>query len=239
MPRPIHRSVGDLSRTLSRYTTWPVLALCAALVLGMFVSSRLATGALFGLEIGQVLFGILIIALASYGSVVYLYKRGRAERLLAEAAAADVFWDEGALRARVKSLVEPYWRAVAAMDVAPLRAQMSADWFWYLDNMVTHWRVGQVRPVLLDFRYDSAVVVGLEDWLDNRRDRVSLRVDVVTAFHATDLKTGKVVEGAAVTRPEQQLWHFIRGEHAWLLDRVEMATGEVAYQHCVAFREDA
>ncbi len=237
MPRPIHRHVGDLSRTLSRYAHWPVLALCAALVLGIFVSSGLAAGAALSLEIGQLLFCVLVIALASYGSLLYGYKRWRAARLLAEAAAADAFWDEARLQERARSLAEPYWRAVAAMDIRSLRGALSADWCWYLDNMLTHWRGSGVRPLLLDFRFESAKVVGLEDWLDNRRDRVSLRVDVSTSFHATDLKTGNVLEGAAVTRPEQQLWHFVRGEQDWLLERVEMATGEVAYRHCVAFRE--
>jgi hypothetical protein len=37
----------------------------------------------------------------------------------------------------------------------------------------------------------------------------------------TDTLSGEVVEGFPDSYTEQQAWHFVRGAHGWLLDKVE------------------
>ncbi len=237
--RPIHRTRGDPGPVIDRWLKWPFLTLFAVFVAALFLAHEQAEIALFGLRLLELVAALAVLLAAAYGALVYRDQRRVAAREIAQAAAVDAFWNPERLNERVKSLAEPYWRAVAASDIGPVAACLTEDWRDYLAERLASWRQNRTRPVLLDFAWRAAHVVGLEDWQANHRDRVTVRVDVQTSFHVTHLPSGELVEGFAGSRPEQQLWTLARGETDWLIAGIELVGGGAAYRHCTVFRETA
>ncbi|MDE1545595.1 hypothetical protein PTW32_09190 [Dechloromonas agitata] len=235
--RPIHRTRGDPGPAIDHWLKWPLLILLAVFVLALFWAREQAEIVLFGLRLLELAAALAVLLAAAYGALVYQDQRRIAAREIEQAAAADAFWNPERLNERVKALAEPYWRALAANDIGPVAASLTEDWRDYLTERLAGWRQNRTRPVLLDFAWREASVVGLEDWQANHRDRVTVRVDVQTSFHVTHLPSGELVEGFAGSRPEQQLWTLARGKTDWLIAGIELVGGGAAYRHCTVFRE--
>lgn len=235
--KPIHQTLGDIGPVVERWLKWPVLAFSLAALLGIFMARRWGDVALLGLQLAEVVVALAVAAAAGYGALVYSDRRRVAAREIGCAAAGDDFWCADRLRERVLALAERYWRAVAAGDAAPVADDLTRAWRDYLAHALAAWRTQRIRPVLLDFVCRDAQAVGLEDWRDNHRDRVFVRVDVHTSFHASDMNNGEVIEGMPCSRQESQLWTLARGERAWLIERVQLIGGPAAYGACRVFRE--
>lgn len=236
-PGPIHRLKGDPAPKLESWLKWPFIGLLVLLVAGLFLSSSLADAAVLGLRLGELFIALAVLGSALYGGAVYQDTRRLAERAQAESAQRDAFWAPEALKAQLAPQVEAYWRALAGLDATRLAGQLTEDWQAHVDERLHQWRQTGCRPVILDLSVGEIHVVGLEDWQENHRDRVTLRVDVQTSFHVTHLASGELVEGTAMSRPEPQLWHLARGEQGWLVDRVEIVAGAAAYRDCRVFQE--
>jgi len=237
--RPIHRTKGDPAPAIDHWLKWPLVVLLVLFVAALFWAREQAEMLLFGLRLLEFGAALAVLLAAAYGGLVYQDQRRLAAREIAQSAAADDFWNPERLRRRVESLAEPYWRAVAAGDIVPLADCLSEDWRSYLAERLAAWRMNRTRPVLLDFAFRDATVVGLQDWLTAHRDRVTVRVDVQTSFHVSHLPSGELVEGIATSRPEQQLWTLARGEQDWLIAGIEVVGTAAAYRDCVVFRESA
>lgn len=183
----------------------------------------------------------IILLLALIGIAIAAWRlsrqRRRASAALKAAAAADPFWNEEALQRQVANLFEPYWRAVAGRNIAPVADKLTTYWHANLARGLAQWRADGVKPVMYQIAFMGAQVIGLEDWLADERDQVTLLVDARTAYHATDTRRGEVVEGTIGERTEQQLWQFVRGESDWLLNRVVLVGGSHAFSGCHVIRE--
>lgn len=184
---------------------------------------------------------ILLVALVGAGIANWRFarQRRRAGMALQAAAGDDPFWSAEGLRAQVETLFEPYWRAVVARDILPVADRLTPYWRSVLERGLARWRADDVRPVMFVLDMQGSQVVGLEDWRDNERDQVTVRVDARTAYHATDTRRGEVVEGTSGERIEQQLWQFVRGDAGWLLNRVDLVGSNAAYSDCRIYREMA
>lgn len=66
-----------------------------------------------------------------------------------------------------------------------------------------------------------------------------MRIDAYTAYHATHIRSGELVEGLPTEREEEQLWQLVRGERGWLINRVELVADAGAYKKCRILREGA
>lgn len=234
---PLHRYKGDATTRADRISVWVVIGICLVALTTLIFIPRLASLAQGVLQSLQLLALLAIIVAAVVGATLQWAKRSAAERALREVAATDAFWAPEILRAQVGSLFEPYWRAVAAGDVRPIADCLTPYWRGRLEQAFAEWRHGQCRPVLFELALKEMSVVGFEDWRNNRRDQVTVKVDARTSYHVTHLLSGSVVEGVAVTRDEAQLWQLVRGDAGWLLNRVELVAGPRAYRDCRVIRE--
>lgn len=235
---PLHRYKGDTPTKIDRLSVWVVMGICViALAILLFVP-KLAGMAQGVLSIFQLLVLVAIVVAAMTGVVVQRHKRSAAERALREVAAGDAFWAPEVLRAQVESLFEPYWRAVVAGDVRQIAERLTGYWQGRLEQSFAEWRNGQCRAVMFDLALKEISVVGFEDWRNNQRDQVTVRVDARTSYHVTHLLSGSVVEGVALSRDEAQLWQLVRGDAGWLLNRVELVAGPMAYRDCRIIREE-
>lgn len=234
---PLHRYKGDATTPIDRVSVWIVIGICLIAVVTLIFLPRLASVAQGALQFLQLLALLAMIVAAIVGASIQWARRSAAERALREVAAADAFWAPEVLRAQVGSLFEPYWRAVAAGDIRPIADRLTPYWRGRLEQTFAEWRKGQCRPVLFELALKEMSVVGFEDWRNNQRDQVTVKVDAWTSYHVTHLLSGSVVEGAAVTRDEAQLWQLVRGDAGWLLNRVELVAGPRAYRDCRVIRE--
>lgn len=234
---PLHRYKGDATTRTDRVSLWIVIGVCLIAVATLVFIPRLASLAQGVLQFLQLLALLAMIVAAIVGGIIQWTRRSAAERALREVAAADAFWAPEVFRVQVGSLFEPYWRAVAAADVRPVADRLTTYWRGRLEQTFAEWRKGQCRPVLFELALKEMSVVGLEDWRNNQRDQVTVRVDARTSYHVTHLLSGSVVEGVAVTRDEAQLWQLVRGDSGWLLNRVELVAGPRAYRDCRVIRE--
>jgi hypothetical protein len=127
---------------------------------------------------------------------------------------------------------------VAAGDIGPLADCLSEDWRSYLAERLAAWRMNRTRPVLLDFAFRDATVVGLQDW----RRRIATGRPCVSMCRPPS--TSAICRAANWSRachlrPEQQLWTLARGEQDWLIAGIEVVGTAAAYRDCVVFRESA
>lgn len=181
--------------------------------------------------------GLQVLMVLSIGAVIIYsgfamrrYVR-RARRHMDQAAAEDALWSHEAFVAGVEALFADYWQAVHQMDAGRVAGRLSDHWQDRMAGHFARWRAEHGRPVQFGLRLDKVAVVGLEDWLDNRRDQVTALVECQTAFHVVDQRNGGVIEGHAIERTEQQAWQFVRGETGWLLNRVQIVEGAAIDAH--------
>jgi len=236
-PHPLHCYKGDTANQTDRLWLLVVCAICVlALAILMFMP-RLAGMAQGAMQVLQLLALLAMIVAAIAGQIAQSGKRRKAGLALREAAALDEFWSPERLYAQVSSLFEPYWRGVVAGNVNALAERLTPYWRGRLEQTFGEWRMNNTRPVMFDLALKDIAVVGFEDWRNNQRDQVTVRVDARTSYHANNLPSGEVVEGMAASRDEAQLWQLVRGENGWLLNRVELVASPMAYRDCRVIRE--
>ena len=56
-------------------------------------------------------------------------------------------------------------------------------------------------------------------------------------FHVTHLSSGKLVEGIAAMRTEEQVWTLARGVSDWLIAHIDVLATGAADRGCALFRE--
>ncbi len=235
---PLHRYKGDTPTQIDRLSVLVVIGISViALAILIFVP-KLAGMAQGVLSFFQLLVLAAIVVAAIAGAVIQWHKRSVAEHALREVAVTDAFWAPEVLRAQVGSLFEPYWRAVVTGNVLPIAERLTTHWRGRLEQTFDEWRNAQCRPVMFELALKEIGVVGFEDWRNNQRDQVTVRVDARTSYHVTNLLSGSVIEGVALTRDEAQLWQLVRGDSGWLLNRVELVAGPMAYRDCRVIREE-
>ena len=222
LPPPLHRLLGDEPMRFERRSLWLVLAGLALLLAVLLLQPSLVADLLVGLRFVEPLAAIGVVGALAYSAWSWRLRQKRAAAALARAAAGDDFWQAGRLESIVQDLFQPYWRALAAGNVAPVAKHLSPYWAAKAEATLDAWLSSYSRPVLLDLSLQRVSVVGLEDWLADYRDQVTVCVESTNSFHVTHLPSGKLVEGSAMTRPQKELWQFVRGEQAWLLNRVEI-----------------
>lgn len=169
----------------------------------------------------QLLAFVGVVGAAIIGGVRVRHRIGKAGEAVRVAASKDAFWSPDAIRVRVESLFEPYWRAVQKRSAASIAAELTPRWQQRLDEAFTIWIERGFKPVLFDLSLQEIKILEAEDHDDPRADCFVALLQCRTSYHVTDTLSGDVVEGFPGSRVEKQSWHFIRGEQQWLLDRVE------------------
>src|SRR5574343_205723 len=193
-----------------------------ALLVGLVAYRPQAVLADTGLMILQGALVLLVFGAVFWASRQMRRWRQRAALALQAAADADDFWNEERLLELARSLFEPFWQGVASRDIAPVRAGLSAYWATRCDTVLGAWQQRNCRPFHMTLQLLDAAVVGLEDWLADPRDQVTVMMRAKTAFHVTELASGALVEGIPGMRDERQLWQFVRGDAGGLLNRVQI-----------------
>jgi predicted lipid-binding transport protein (Tim44 family) len=235
----LHLPHSAASSAVEKQTLLIVVGLAVLLVLALVFLPMVADRINAALRLFEA--GAALMVLAAGGLAFWLLRQRQvlAEKALAEAAAADDFWNRERLQATVENLFVPYWRAVAGRDAAAVAGALTPYWQEKLAATFADWTARDCRPSLLDIAFRDMSVVGLEDWRNNERDQVSLRVLGLSSYHVTDMSSGRVIEGIPAVREEEQLWQMVRGESGWLLNRVEFINGPADYGNCRVVREIA
>lgn len=238
-PRPIHRYQGGSSTRNERLGLLVFVAVLLFLLLILFAFPRQAAWVGTSFELLQPVGLVLILLAAAIGSWQFARRQRAAEEAMQAAAADDAFWSPQALHEQVSELFELYWHAVAERDAERIAERLTPYWYGVLTEGFADWRADETRPVMFALELRKITVVGLEDWKNNQRDQVSVRIDAYTAYHATHIRSGELVEGLPTEREEEQLWQLVRGERGWLINRVDMVADAGAYKRCRILREAA
>lgn len=237
MPRPIHRYKGASSKRDERLglLVFVIVLLLLLLILLGFPTQAAWVGHLLQLAHPVLLFSVLLAA--AVGSWQFSRRRQVAEEAMLAAARDDAFWSPLVLHEQVTELFDRYWHAVAARDVGRIADCLTPYWYEVLADGFVRWREDETRPVMFALQLRKISVVGLEDWHDNQRDQVSVRIEARTAYHVTHIRSGELVEGLPAEREEEQLWQLVRGERGWLINRVDLVADKGAYRNCRVLRE--
>lgn len=225
------------SSATDKQTLLIVVGVGALLILALIFLPAMAEQINAALRLFEAGAALLVIGAGGLAFWLFRQRQALAENALAEAAAVDDFWNRERLQTAVEKLYVPYWRSVAARDMASVAGALTPYWQEKLATSLADWKRRDCRPSLLDIAFREMTVVGLEDWQNNERDQVSLRVLGLNSYHVTDMSTGQVIEGIPAVREEEQLWQMVRGESGWLLNRVEFVNGPADYGNCRVVRE--
>ncbi len=222
LPPPLHCLLGAEPLRFERRYLWLMLGGLVLLVVVLLLQPSLAADLVVLLRFVEPLAALGLVGALIYSAWRWRLRQKRAAAALLRAAAGDDFWHAGRLEATVLALFEPYWRALAAGNITPVAKHLSPFWAAKAEATLAAWLASYSRPVLLDLSLQRVSVVGLEDWLADYRDQVTVCVESTNSFHVTHLPSGKLVEGSGMARQQKELWQLVRGEQAWLLNRVEI-----------------
>lgn len=220
LPPPLHRLLGSEPMRFEHRYLWLMLGGIALLITVVILQPSLVTDLIVVLRFVEPMAALGLVGSLAYSAWRWRIRQKRAATALQRAAAGDDFWDAGRLEAIVRALFEPYWRALAAGNIAPVARQLSPYWAAKAEATLGAWLASYSRPVLLDLGLQRVSVVGLEDWKADYRDQVTVCLESTNSFHVTHLPSGKLVEGSGMVRQQKELWQLVRGEQAWLLNRV-------------------
>lgn len=213
------------------------------ILVGLFIGGLLLNEGFAAVVMGSLVWVELTAAVAVFGLAIYgawrlRLRRQRATQAVRRAAENDEYWNEARLIEVVRNLYDVYWRAVASGNTASLHGRLSPYWSEQVTQALQDWRASKSRAVLLDLALGKVSVVGLEDWLADCRDQVTLCIEATNSFHVTHLPTGELVEGNALARQQKELWQFVRGETGWLLNRIRILAEGVAVPDYPIVREE-
>lgn len=221
----LHPVAGEVPENASNLTLALIFgALVLVVLVAIFVPA--VSGALEAVGLlAQLLLFVGIMVAAMIGRARLRHRIGEAEEAVRAAAGKDAFWSPETIKARVESLFEPYWRAVQQRSTASIAAELTPSGRQRLDEAFAIWIERGFKPVLFDLALQGVDLMTIEDHDDPQKDRFVAVVACRTSYHVTDTLSGEVVEGFPDSYAEQQAWHFVRGAHGWLLDRVERLAG--------------
>ena len=150
-------------------------------------------------------------------------KKGKAcQELLARLQKQDAAWDPDMIRHRIDEIFFKVQQAWMERNQETARDCMSPGIYQkhklQTDQMLAEHR----KNVLENINLTSVVIVDVEDFVDNRRDRFWANLEGSMTDYIIDETSNQVVKGdPKKTEHFNELWKFIRSGDTWVLDEID------------------
>lgn len=147
---------------------------------------------------------------------------------LKDAAQVDGAWDETALLARATEVFARYQQDWSAQNSEAMKAYMTVDYHYHAALLVYALQLGGRRNIVENPQITDAVVVDMNDALDNTLDTVTVGITASATDQLIDTRANQALftDSSEFT----EFWRFKRQGNQWLLDGIQQAT-EATWTH--------